>query len=253
MRTGWNVAEVIGVRPETSNARTLRLRLPGLTGHKAGQHVDVRLTAPDGYTAVRSYSVASAAPGDELDLTVQELPGGEVSPYLVHQVSVGDALEVRGPVGGWFVWDPADPSPVQLIAGGSGVVPLMAMLRAHAAAPLSPPPTPAGAAAEFRLLYSVREPDSVFYPDELAELALSPRVSITLVYTRQAPAGSHTPPHRLDAVTLLEHVLPASDNPAVFICGATAFVETVADWLVEAGHSPDRIKTERYGGTGGRP
>ena len=110
MRTGWNVAEVIGVRQETASARTLRLRLPGLTGHQAGQHVDVRLTAPDGYTAVRSYSIASALPGDEFDLTVEELTDGEVSPYLVHQVSVGDQLEVRGPVGGWFVWDPADRS-----------------------------------------------------------------------------------------------------------------------------------------------
>ena len=249
MRTGWNVAEVMGVREETANARTLRLRLPGLSGHRAGQHVDVRLTAPDGYTAVRSYSVASALPGDEFDLTVEELADGEVSPYLVHQVAVGDQLEVRGPVGGWFVWDPADPAPVQLIAGGSGVVPLMAMLRAHAAAPVHL----AGASTEFRLLYSVRGPDSVYYRHELAELELSPLVSIDIVYTRQAPAGSRIPPHRLDAATLLERVLPAAANPAVFICGATAFVETVADWLVQAAYSAGRIKTERYGGLGARP
>ncbi|MEC5185088.1 ferredoxin-NADP reductase [Cryobacterium sp. MP_3.1] len=235
--------------PETRTARTLRLRLPGLTGHRAGQHVDVRLTAPDGYTAVRSYSVASALPGDEFDLTVEELTDGEVSPYLVHQVAVGDQLEVRGPVGGWFVWDPADPSPVQLIAGGSGVVPLMAMLRAHAAAdPASP-----GAAAPFRLLYSVRAPDAVYYGAELDALARSPLTDVTVVYTRQAPAGSGRPPRRLDAATLVESVLPAAGNPAVFVCGATAFVESVADWLVQAGHSPDRIKTERYGGTGTRP
>jgi ferredoxin-NADP reductase len=235
------VAEVIGVTQETRTARTLRLRLPGLTGHRAGQHVDVRLTAPDGYTAVRSYSVASALAGDELDLTVEELTDGEVSPYLVHGVAVGDQLEVRGPVGGWFVWDPADPSPVQLIAGGSGVVPLMAMLRAHAAAgPGSP-----GAAAPFRLRYSVRSPDAVYYRTELDELARSPLVDVTIVYTREAPAGSNTPPRRLDAATLAARALPAGDNPAVFICGATAFVETVADWLVQAGHSPHRIKTER--------
>jgi ferredoxin-NADP reductase len=243
------VAEVTAVAQETPTARTLRLRLPGLAGHRAGQHVDVRLTAPDGYTAVRSYSVASARPGDELDLTVEELSDGEVSPYLVHGVSVGDMLEIRGPVGGWFVWDPADPSPVQLIAGGSGVVPLMSMLRAHAAAdPASP-----GAAARFRLLYSVRSPDAVYYGAELEELGRSPLVDVTLVYTRQAPAGSSTPPGRLDAETLSATALPPAENPAVFICGATAFVETVADWLVQAGHSPDRIKTERYGGSGARP
>jgi ferredoxin-NADP reductase len=243
------VAEVIDVTEETRTARTLRLRLPGLTGHRAGQHVDVRLTAPDGYTAVRSYSVASARPGDEIDLTVEELADGEVSPYLVRGVSVGDQLEVRGPVGGWFVWDPADPSPVQLIAGGSGVVPLMAMLRAHATAE----PTAPGAAAPFRLLYSVRSPDAVYYAAELAELARSPLVAVTLVYTRQSPADSTVPPRRLDAATLAASALSAGDNPAVFICGATAFVETVADWLVQAGHSPDRIKTERYGGMGARP
>lgn len=246
MRTGWNVAEVIGVTQETRTARTLRLRLPGLTGHRAGQHVDVRLSAPDGYTAVRSYSVASAWPGDEIELTVEELSDGEVSPYLVHQVAVGDRLEVRGPVGGWFVWDPADPSPVQLIAGGSGVVPLMAMLRAHAAAdPASP-----GAAAPFRLLYSVRSPAAVYYRDELDALGRSPLVDITLVYTREAPAGSRRPPGRLDAPALAAGTLTPAENPAVFVCGATAFVETVADWLIEAGHSASRIKTERYGGTG---
>ncbi len=235
--------------PETRTARTLRLRLPGLTGHRAGQHVDVRLTAPDGYTAVRSYSVASASPGDELDLTVEELADGEVSPYLVHQVAVGDQLEVRGPVGGWFVWDPADSSPVQLIAGGSGVVPLMAMLRAHAVAdPASP-----GAAAPFRLLYSVRGPDAVYYGSELDALARSPLVDVTVLYTRAAPAGNDRPPRRLDAATLMQSVWPAADNPAVFVCGATAFVETVADWLVLGGHSPARIKTERYGDTGTRP
>jgi ferredoxin-NADP reductase len=249
VKTGWNVAEVIGVTQETRTARTLRLRLPGLTGHRAGQHVDVRLTAPDGYTAVRSYSVASALPGDELELTVEELVDGEVSPYLVHQAAVGDRLEVRGPVGGWFVWDPADPSPVQLIAGGSGVVPLMAMLRAHAAADPAAP----GATAPFRLLYSVRGPDAVYYGAELDELARSPLVDVTLVYTREAPPGSTRPPRRLDAAALADSAWPPADNPAVFVCGATAFVETVADWLVRAGHSPARIKTERYGGTGSTP
>ncbi|WP_255579152.1 ferredoxin reductase [Cryobacterium sp. PAMC25264] len=233
---------------ETRTARTLRLRLPGLTSHRPGQHVDVRLTAPDGYTAVRSYSVASARPGDELELTVEELSDGEVSPYLVHQVAVGDQLEVRGPVGGWFVWDPADPSPVQLIAGGSGVVPLMAMVRAHAAAGSAP-----GYEAPFRLLYSVRSPDSAYYGPELGDLAQPPILTVDYVYTRVAPAGSLTPPRRLDAPTLLASIIPVSQNPAFFICGATAFVESVSDWLVQAGYPAERIKTERYGGTGVTP
>lgn len=251
MKRGWNIADVISVTPETATARTLRLRLPGLTGHKAGQHVDVRLTAPDGYTAVRSYSVASALPGDELELTVEELADGEVSPYLVHDVAAGDQLEVRGPVGGWFIWDPADASPVQLIAGGSGVVPLMAMIRAHAAATAGE--TAPGYAAGFRLLYSVRSPGAAYYSAELDELAASPLLAVTHVYTREAPAGSSTPPHRLDAATLLAAVLPLEADPAVFICGATAFVETMADALVQAGYSAERIKTERYGGMGTTP
>jgi len=167
----------------------------------------------------------------------------------VRQVAVGDQLEVRGPVGGWFVWDPADPSPVQLIAGGSGVVPLMAMIRAHAAAGPGVP----GGTAPFRLLYSVRSPATGYYGAELAELAGSPLLDVTYVYTREAPTGSSITPHRLDAATLLAAVLPVADDPAFFICGATAFVETVADWLVHAGYPADRIKTERYGGTGSRP
>jgi ferredoxin-NADP reductase len=246
------------VTQETQTARTLRLRLPGLTGHRAGQHVDVRLTAPDGYTAVRSYSIASALPGDELDLTVEELADGEVSPYLVRSVAVGDSLEVRGPVGGWFVWDPADPSPVQLIAGGSGVVPLMAMIRAHAAGTGAGARSPEsgaapGYAAPFRLLYSVRRPASAYYSAELEELSGSALLSVDYVYTREAPAASATPPHRLDSETLLAAVLPQSVHPQIFICGATTFVETVADWLVRAGYPADRIKTERYGGMGTTP
>jgi ferredoxin-NADP reductase len=240
VRTGWNVAEVTRVTQETHTARTLRLRLPGLTGHRAGQHVDVRLTAPDGYTAVRSYSIASALPGDELDLTVEELADGEVSPYLVRSVAVGDSLEVRGPVGGWFVWDPADPSPVQLIAGGSGVVPLMAMIRAHAAGTGAGARSPEsgaapGYAAPFRLLYSVRRPASAYYSAELEELSGSALLSVDYVYTQLAA------------------VLPQSVHPQIFICGATTFVETVADWLVRAGYPADRIKTERYGGMGTTP
>jgi len=242
--TAWRVADLVGDRFETPTARTLRLRIPGLHGHLAGQHVDVRLTAPDGYQAVRSYSIASALPGDELEITVEELVDGEVSPYLVRGIAIGDQLEVRGPVGGWFVWHKGDDGPVQLIGGGSGVVPLVSMARAHAAA---------ASGAEFRLLYSVRMPGTIYYSDELAMLekdAAAP-FAVSYVYTRTAPADWPVPAGRLTAETLAQHVLPVSADPTVFICGATAFVESVSDWLVAAGYDPARIKTERYGGVGG--
>ncbi|MFF1635772.1 ferredoxin reductase [Leifsonia sp. NPDC058248] len=245
MSTVWHVADVVGEHFETPTARTLRLRIPGLHGHLAGQHVDVRLTAPDGYQAVRSYSIASALPGDELEITVEELADGEVSPYLVRGAAVGDQLEVRGPVGGWFVWRPGDDSPVQLIAGGSGVAPLMSMVRAHAMA---------GSRAPFRLLYSVRTPASVYYKDELRMLAQDAApLSVDYVYTREAPAGSSVPAGRLTADTLGMSALPAAQMSLFYICGATAFVESVSDWLVAAGHDAARIKTERYGGIGGAP
>src|SRR5215472_7681341 len=160
-RVTWRTATVVGLHDETANARTLALRMPDWPGHVAGQHVDVRLTAADGYSAVRSYSIASAPSSDRrIEITVDRLPNGEVSPYLTQQVLVGDQLEVRGPNGRWFVWDPEQVGPVQLVAGGSGIVPLMAMLRSRAAA---------GSTAPFRLLYSVREPGALFYRDELAK------------------------------------------------------------------------------------
>jgi ferredoxin-NADP reductase len=236
----WKVADVVAVHDETPTARTIRLRLPEQVRFLAGQHVDVRLTAPDGYQAVRSYSVSAVAPPDGLDITVDELPDGEVSPYLVRDLAVGDQLEVRGPVGGWFVWHPEETLPVQLIGGGSGVVPLMAMARAHAAA--SHP-------APFRLLYSVRAPESIFFRRELETLAQSDTFDVTYIYTRSAPDG--VPVGRLDAATLEASVLNSGSEPAVYVCGATGFVEAVSGWLVDLGHSPDRIKTERYGGLGG--
>lgn len=246
MTTAWRVADVVDAHFETPSARTLRLRIPGMNGHVAGQHVDIRLTAPDGYQAVRSYSIASALPGDELEVTIEELVDGEVSPYLVRTVMVGDQVEVRGPVGGWFVWRPGDDTPVQLIAGGSGVVPLMSMARAHAAA---------ASAAPFRLLYSVRTPDAVYYRDELKTLAADTAAPFTtqFVYTRQAPPGWEGPPGRLTASMLHDSILPASASPTFYLCGATVFVETVSDWLVDDGHDPARIRTERYGGIGGAP
>ncbi|MEV8214844.1 ferredoxin reductase [Leifsonia sp. NPDC077715] len=255
MSSVWRVADVVDTRMETPTARTIRLRIPGLHGHLAGQHVDIRLTAPDGYQAVRSYSIASgggrgalephALPDDELELTVEELADGEVSPYLVRGLMNGDQLEVRGPVGGWFVWRPGDTTPVQLIAGGSGVVPLMSMARAHAAADSTAP---------FRMLYSVRAPFSRYYTDELATLAMdSAPLEVDYIYTRQAPPGSDAKPGRLTAEGLMQRVLPASDSPTFFICGSTPFVEAVSGWLVDAGHDPARVRTERYGGVGGTP
>ncbi|MDQ4501502.1 FAD-binding oxidoreductase [Sinomonas sp. ASV322] len=239
MSGAWKAADVVGLREETTTARTIRLRLPAPVPALAGQHIDIRLTAPDGYQAVRSYSVAGATP-DGFEITVEELPDGEVSPYLVRDLAVGDQLEVRGPVGGWFVWRAEDSGPVQLIGGGSGVVPLMAMARAHAAAAHPAP---------FRLLYSVRSPESVFYREELESLAERETFDVTYVYTRKAPDGE--PAGRLDKGTLARHVLDGGSDPAVFICGATGFVEAVSGWLLDLGHAPDRIKTERYGGMGG--
>lgn len=241
--SGWRVADVVGARRETATARTLSLRIPGLGGNLAGQHVDVRLTAEDGYSAVRSYSIATAGTGETLEITVDELPDGEVSPYLVEDVSVGDQLEVRGPVGGWFVWKPEHTSPVQLIAGGSGIVPLMAMIRAHEA---SDNPS------AFSLLYSVRSEEAAIYRDELATLAeRSAKLAVDYAYTRKAPAGWPAEPKRLDQATLLARAVPVQAEPSVYVCGQTVFVETVADWLVRAGYPPATIKTERYGGTGG--
>ena len=235
---------MVAAAPETATSRTLRLRIPGLVPTLAGQHVDVRLTADDGYQASRSYSVASAPAADELEITVDELQDGEVSPYLVRGLSVGDQIELRGPVGRWFTWDPGQTAPVQLIAGGSGVVPLMAMIRAHAAS---------GSRSNFRLLYSARGPDTVFYREELERLSeASTTLTVTYVYTRETPAGWPTPARRLDADTLAASIIPLDQRPLVFVCGNTGFVEVVADWLLALGYPADSIKTERFGGTGGQ-
>ncbi|MCU1424069.1 MAG: oxidoreductase [Microbacteriaceae bacterium] len=234
----WKLGVVAATRAETPSARSILIDVPGWGGNVAGQHVDVRLTAPDGYTAVRSYSVATAGAGDRIELAVDKLPTGEVSPYLVEELEPGDELELRGPLGGWFVWRPTQPEPVQLIAGGSGIVPLMAMLRAHAAS---------GSAAPFRLLYSVRAPEDVFFRDELEALS-SPSLDITWVYTRAAPVGWTTSPGRVTPELLAATTLPARDAPMVFVCGPTAFVESVATWLVEIGHPAASVKTERFGG-----
>ena len=236
----WKVGRVTAVHAETPTARSLEIEIQDWPGNLAGQHLDLRLTAPDGYTATRSYSIASAGSGRIVQLAVDKLPDGEVSPYLVDEVGVGDELELRGPLGGWFVWRPEQTGPVQLIAGGSGVVPLVAMIRAHEAA---------GSAAKFRMLYSVRTPGDVFFAEELALLQKSAaNLEITWVYTRQAPDGWPTPAGRVNRGILAQSTIPASEEPTIFVCGPTGFVESVADLLVELGHPPARVKTERFGG-----
>jgi ferredoxin-NADP reductase len=241
-RLTWRAAHVVAVRDESASARTLVLDVPDWPGHLPGQHVDVRLTAADGYSTQRSYSVASAPDGSRVELTVQRLDDGEVSPYLTQLLRPGDLVELRGPIGGWFVWRPGDTDPVLLLAGGSGVVPLMAMVRTRVA---TASPTP------MRLLYSTRTPETVLYGDELRRLAeRDPQLNVALVYTRRAPAGWSGPVGRLDAAQLATLAWPPAAAPACFVCGPTGFVEAVADLLIDQGYAPGRIKTERFGPSG---
>jgi ferredoxin-NADP reductase len=233
---GWRVARLAEYRDETPTARTLVLDAPGWPGHLPGQHADVRLTAEDGYSAQRSYSIAAPADGDRIELTVQRLPDGEVSPYLTEVFSVGDPVEIRGPVGGWFVWRPAATEPILLVAGGSGVVPLMAMIRAR---------RQAGSRVPFRLIYSVRSPAEVFYAAELRQPP--PGVDLSYVYTREAPDGWPRPPGRISVADVNTGGWPPDFEPTCFVCGPTGFVEAVADILVALGHDPGRVKTERFG------
>jgi ferredoxin-NADP reductase len=241
----WRVGVVVALHDETATARTITLEVPDWPGHVAGQHVDVRLTAPDGYSAVRSYSIASA-PNSEgrVQITVERLPNGEVSPYLTQEVMLGDRLDLRGPVGGWFVWRTQQTEAVQLIAGGAGIVPLMAMLRSRASA---------GCSAPFRLLYSVREPGAVFYRDELRTFSERDQsVMVTYGFTRAAPKDWPRPPSRIDAALIAEAAWPASLVPSCYVCGPTPFVETVANLLTTSGNGRDKIRTERFGPTGER-
>jgi ferredoxin-NADP reductase len=242
-RLAWYVATVIEGRQETNTARTLVLNVPSWPGHDSGQHVDVRLRAADGYTAVRSYSIANAAQGERVELTVEELTDGEVSPYLVRTIAPGDPLEIRGPVGGWFVWRPAFIEPVQLVAGGLGIVPLMAMIRTRAAADLRTP---------FYLIYSVRTPENIIYAAELQRRGVEDQgLTIAYAYTRETPAGWPKPPARINATFLSQAAFSAEQNPACYVCGPTGFVESVAALLEQAGYDPKRTKTERFGPTGG--
>jgi len=239
-RLTWRVATVVEIVPETAAAHTLVLEVPGWPGHLPGQHVDLRLTAEDGYTAQRSYSIASAGGGARVELTVQRVDDGEVSSYLVDEVRPGDRFELRGPVGGYFVWRSAELAPVLLVAGGSGIVPLMAMVRERAAA---------GSRTPFRLIYSTRAPQSVIYAAELLRRVRDDHgLDVTYAYTRAAPDGHRRPPGRLDAALLAAAGWPAEFEPSCFVCGPTAFVEHVADLLVDQGHPPRRVRTERFGG-----
>jgi ferredoxin-NADP reductase len=245
-RLRWRVATLVGQREETPSTRTLVLDVPDWPGHLAGQHVDVRLTAEDGYSTQRSYSIASAPDGALLELTVQQVSDGEVSPYLVAGLLDGDLLELRGPVGGWFVWRPEQTEPVLLVAGGSGVVPLMAMIRARRQLAVMSPATPL---PPFRLLYSVRTPEDRMY---LAELqAPDPGLEVTFLYTRQAPEDWQRPPGRLREADLADVAWPPETLATTYVCGPTGFVENAADLLVALGQDPDRIRTERFGPTGG--
>jgi len=223
-------------RDEAEGVRTLELSVPGWPGHCAGQHADLRLTAEDGYQAVRSYSLAGPPRNGTVELTVERLDDGEVSPYLVDEFRPGDQLELRGPVGGYFVWDPSDPGPLMLIGGGSGVAPLAAILRERAAL---------GSSAPARLLYSAGSEERLIYREELDELV---QPSYTL--TREQPPGWTGYSRRVDRELLAETVWPASENPIVFVCGPTAFVETVAELLIDLGHAAQRVRTERFGPTG---
>jgi ferredoxin-NADP reductase len=242
----WRTGTVVGLHDETATARTLTLTVSDWPGHVAGQHVDVRLSAPDGYSAVRSYSIASAPTSNgRIEISVERLPNGEVSPYLTREVAVGDDLELRGPIGGWFVWRSDQTEPIQLVAGGSGIVPLMAMIRSRASA--------GGGTAPFRLLYSVREPEAVFYRDELR--ALSDRdhsVMVTYAYTRVAPKDWPRRPGRVDAALIATGSWPSSLSPTSYVCGPTSFVESATDLLIAAGHDRAKIRTERFGATGER-
>jgi ferredoxin-NADP reductase len=244
-RLEWRVATVADVRAETPRAHTLVLDVPDWRGHRAGQHVDVRLVAEDGYQAQRSYSIASAPEDATIALTVERLDDGEVSPYLCDVLRPGDGLEIRGPIGGYFVWQVAHGGPLFLVAGGSGIVPLMAMLRHH-----SHPDRASRERTRVRLLYSARGWDDIIYRDELETLAQSPAVRVTFTLTRDAPAEWNGYRRRIDRAMLEEAGWRVEDLPRAFVCGPTPLVESVATLLVEIGHAPERIRTERFGPTG---
>ena len=239
----WQPGEVTRIAIETPQTKTFTLMLPHWLAHRPGQHYDVRLTAPDGYRTERSYSVASEPErAGEIDLTVERIDGGEVSPYLHDIVVPGDRIEVRGPIGGYFVWDVSLGGPLLLVGGGSGVVPLMAMLRQRAARQSNIP---------VRLLYSSRSADDVIYRAELERLANGDRdVHVVFTYTRHAPPGWTGYQRRIDAAMLSEVAQPLGSDVRSYVCGPTLLVESVSNALVAMGLPPERIRTERFGPTG---
>jgi ferredoxin-NADP reductase len=242
-RLAWQRGTVLQLIQETPHVRSLVLDAPGWDGHRAGQHVDVRLTAADGYQAERSYSIASAPAKPQVALTVERLDDGEVSPYLTDEVHSGDKLELRGPIGGWFTWRPEEGGPLLLVAGGSGIVPLMAMIRQRSAV-WSPVPV--------CLLYSSRSYEEIIYRQELDRRAADD-MDLHVVYslTRSQPAGWPGYARRIDRAMIEEVAWAPAERPLVFICGPTPLVESVATACVELGYAPERVKTERFGPTGG--
>jgi ferredoxin-NADP reductase len=240
-RLTWQRAEVVESATETPRVKTLAFDVPAWTGHRAGQHVDIRLTAEDGYQAQRSYSIGSAPDGSRIELTIERLDDGEVSPYLTDELRPGDAIELRGPIGGYFVWEPSLGGPLFLVAGGSGVVPLMAMIRVRSAAESD---------VETRLLFSSRSWDDVIYRDELERLK-DARLDVVHTLTRSQPPGWTGYARRVDAEMLRDVAPGSAERPQVYVCGPTPFVEAVAEALVWLGHEAARIKTERFGATGG--
>jgi ferredoxin-NADP reductase len=239
----WRIGEVVETRPATPRTKSLFLEVPGWEGHKAGQHVDVRLTAEDGYQAQRSYSIASAPEEERIELVVERLDDGEVSPYLTDELRTGDKLELRGPIGGWFAWEARDGGPLFLVGGGSGIAPLAAMIRHRAAA---------GSDVPCRLLYSSRSREETIFADELDRLAASDgTLEVIHTLTRSQPTGWTGYARRIDAEMLAEVAPSPGDGSLTFVCGPTPLVESVASTLVELGHNARRIKTERFGPTGG--
>jgi ferredoxin-NADP reductase len=240
-RLTWQVADVLNVEVETPRAKTIAFDVPSWRGHRAGQHVDVRLTAEDGYQAQRSYSIASAPNGTRVELTVVRIDDGEVSPYLTDELGPGDQIELRGPIGGYFVWEPSQDGSVLLVAGGSGVAPLMAMIRLRAAARSN---------TDMRLLSSSRSWDDIIYRAELDRLNGN---GLTVVHTLTGsqPPGWTGYGRRVDADMLAEVGPGPAEQPLVYVCGPTPFVEAAAEALVDLGHNPRTIKTERFGPTGG--
>ena len=239
----WLIATVTDLRSETSTAKSITFNVPEWPGHLAGQHIDVRLTAEDGYVAQRSFSLASPASNSTaIEITVQRVKEGEVSPFLLDDLRVGDQIELRGPIGGYFTWSPSSMRPLMLVGGGSGVVPLMSILRTRQIAHHS---------GQARLLYSSRSIDQILYDVELGQISTSvgaPAVIHTL--TRGAPAGWAGEQGRVDRTMLVRRGIDAVDEPDIFVCGPTPFVESVADHLLALGHAEGRIRTERFGPTG---